>query len=234
MSEMIKKYSQKEFETLFNEVCFGEYELLSDYINMNEPITVKHLKENCLMPIFTAKASSIVNNGTGCPKCYGRGIFKRTTEEFQALVTEKKGLAYKVASEYTGALQPITMEHTDENGETHTYETTPQRVFNLNQRCTVCFGKMTAEKFAKKFHDRYGGKYTLLTEWTSSQGEITFRHENESCDYAVSTRSVRDVMHNTKPRTCRVCAEKRRLEWVNRQKAYNRIDAFGRKKKKRK
>lgn len=220
---MIKKYTQKEFQERFDDISH-EYELLSEYITMHDPITVKHLATSCKNPIFTTKANSIINNGTGCPSCFGVIRPVRTNEEFEAILQEKKGPNYRLVGEYTGCFDPVTIEHTDDYENTHRYVTTSQRCINQGQRCTVCYGKTTPEKFRKRFDERRGPEYTLLSEWTGPKEDITFRHESPECDYAVSSRKARDAMNKSRAVICRVCAAKRLKDYrENIQRSNSRV-----------
>lgn len=209
-NKISKKYVHEEFLELFNAEARGEYECLSHYSGMHGTINVRHLDKKCKHPIFLTTPSRFIHQKSKCPSCYSRNILTRTTEEFESKLQERMGKQYAVEGIYQGALKPIKIRHYVSESESHVFDTTPQRIYNLKQGCSYCFGRMTAEKYAKKVKERFGNEYTLLSDWKGSNEDITFRHESQECNFSISTRRAADFLHASNPRTCRACVKKKK------------------------
>lgn len=104
-------YFPEEFEKLFKEKSNNEYELLTEYINQKNKITIRHLKCG---HIYNVNPSSFLS-GKRCPICQHRS-YKKTTQEFQNELDTINGTGkYIVLSEYKDNRSKVLIKHCDCN-----------------------------------------------------------------------------------------------------------------------
>lgn len=144
--------SPKQFEGEFYSIFGNEYELLSEYENNREKISVKHKCGH----IFKATPNNLLSKKSGCPICAGNQ--KKTLEKFKKQVYELEGGEYEVLGEYRGTNYKILMYH---NECDNCYETTPKH-FLKGSRCTICCesnGEAKVRKVLNKYNIQYSKQF---------------------------------------------------------------------------
>ncbi len=101
------KYSTSEISEKVKNITNGEYELLSDYINYDTHITIKHIK--CGHTWEVLPYNFFKNKATRCPKCCGREYWN--TDTFSKYVEEVTNKEYEVLGEYINARSKIKILH---------------------------------------------------------------------------------------------------------------------------
>jgi len=172
---MPRKKTPEEFEKEFNEKFNGEYTLLSEYINANNYIKVRH--EKCGYE-YKVKVYHIMNNNRRCPNCYGN--IKGTLEGFKEKVKNMYGNEYSVlGNEYINNKTEILMKH---NKCGHEYLVRPD-YFIGNRKCPKCANelriidkRLNPEDFKNSFYNLVGNEYTLLSDYINTRTKINIKH----------------------------------------------------------
>lgn len=125
--------SKKDFENEFNLLSKGEYKLLSEYLNDNTKIKIKH---NQCGFVYEVSAGSFLQ-GRRCRRCGRENARKKQTwtqEYFEKLVTDISDGQYKVIGNYVKSQIKIKMRHLSCGND---YDVTP-RDFVQGRRCPRC------------------------------------------------------------------------------------------------
>lgn len=165
-----KKRTTEEFKKEVYNLVKNEYEVLSEYINRNEVILMKH--NECGYE-YSTTPSKFINCNNRCPKCM-RPNYNRDTEQFKKEVYDLVGNEYEVLGEYIKALIPIALIH---NKCGHFYKTTPNS-FLRGSRCPKCYGtpKKTTEQFKKEVYQLVKNEYEVIGEYTRNCVPIKMKH----------------------------------------------------------
>jgi Zn ribbon nucleic-acid-binding protein len=127
----LRKRSDEEFRLIVLKLSEEEYEVLSEYIDSQTNILMKH---NKCGNIYQVKPNNFLQ-GQRCPKCQHRS-YKKTTEEFKQEVKNLVGNEYEVLEEYQKANKKILFKHNIE-GCQHEFTMTPNS-FLGGSRCPLC------------------------------------------------------------------------------------------------
>lgn len=119
------------FKEEINEITNGEYALISEYINSNTNVILRHNSENCNYYEYKVLPLNFYH-GDRCPKCSRK--LKKDTEMFSDEVEKLSNGEYTVLSEYMNAKKDIKMRH---NICGHEYMVKPTN-FLKGRRCPVC------------------------------------------------------------------------------------------------
>lgn len=128
------------------------YELLSEYVGVQEQITVKNLKCG---HVYSAQADNILC-GSGCPVCHG---FKDTAM-FKAQVEERYPGEYTILGEYVNNRTNILVRH---NRCGYEWAVNPKGLLQ-EHRCPNCnksTGEYKIERFLKAHDLNYQPQYTF-------------------------------------------------------------------------
>ena len=126
------------------------YELLSEFVGVAHPITVKNLKCG---HIYTADAGNILQ-GSGCPVCHGI----KDTAKFSKIIEEKYQGEFTVLGEYVNNRTKILVRH---NKCGHEWKVCPKTILNHHvcPHCNKSNGERTIEAFLKKHNLKYKAQY---------------------------------------------------------------------------
>ena len=162
-----KKTNEEFINEIFNLVG-NEYKVLSEYINTNTKIKMKHNK--CGNEYLTTPNNFL--SGSRCPKCFGTP--KKTQKEFENEVNNILGKNYIVLSKYKGTNTKVKMKHLKCGYE---YEVKPSRILEVD-RCPKCFGsiKKSQEEFIKEVYELVGNEYEVLSEYINNKTKIKMKH----------------------------------------------------------
>jgi len=180
---MPRKFTQDEFEQRVYDAVGNEYTVLGKYIGANDYILMKH---NTCGHEWKIKASSFINIGQRCPKCYAN---RKTHEEFIKEVYDAVEDEYTVLGKYINAHENILMKH---NKCGHEWKITPSSFISRGTRCPICAIKerrKTHKKFVKEVYDAVGNKYTVLGEYISSSVHILMKHNTCGHEWEVRPNS---------------------------------------------
>lgn len=128
-------WNTEKLSNLIEEMHNGEYELVSEYINANEPIMVRHTVCNT---VNLVKVHNFLR-GAKCLICFGSSL--KTTEQF---INEVKNLVkneYTVLGEYISVGEPLLMRHEECKTE---YMVRPN-AFLRGSRCPRCMQSSRGE-----------------------------------------------------------------------------------------
>lgn len=101
------KYTTNEIKEKINKLTNGEYELISEYVNYDTHISVKHKECGNIWEVLPH--NFFKKRGTRCPKCCGREYWN--TLSFANYVKETTSGEYEVVGKYINARQKIKVLH---------------------------------------------------------------------------------------------------------------------------
>ena len=113
----VKKYkdfgnkTQEQFLEEVRELVGDEYEVLSKYINIDTPVTFRHIKCG---EILTTTPYRFLKRGTRCKSCTIAEIaekFRKTNEEYSKELHEKFGDEFELVGDYKGAHSIVHIRH---------------------------------------------------------------------------------------------------------------------------
>src|SRR5699024_10419566 len=150
-----RKKTQEEISREVKELYDGEYELISDYTKMTDPIKVKHLP--CNKEYTIKRAKGFINEGTNkCPICYprklgGNSTKRITEEEFLKRFKNKLSDEYTYISGFKNTKENILIRH---NVCGHEYKVSPNMLLgSRNRRCPNCANNKRGSKADKNYLD---------------------------------------------------------------------------------
>lgn len=161
-----KLVDQTLFERLFHAESKGDYDLLSDFQGMGNPILIRH---RACGKEYSIPAKEFLEHHTKCQCEYS------LTETEVRKQIEKLG-NFELQS-YENSMKPITLFHKD-------CENTFQVMFHMfmkTPRCRMC-QRLKANRtkpedvFIKDVTDLVGDEYTVLERYVSSNTPIDIRH----------------------------------------------------------
>lgn len=109
---------------------------------------------------------------------------QKTTEEFKQDVFKLVGDEYSVISEYTKAIEPITMQHNCEKCNNHIFTVRPNDFLANGIRCHMCNKRVKKDTFyfIGEVKELVGDEYTVGGKYTKSNVKVKFIHNNEECN----------------------------------------------------
>lgn len=126
-----EKKTTESFKKEIQEKVGKDYILLSEYINTNTKVSVKH---DCGY-IWDVRACDLVTKGFRCPKC--NNVAPKNTKIFKEDVKKLVGNEYTVIGEYKNNKTKLKMRHNCIKCNNHEYEVSPNR-FLSGDRCPKC------------------------------------------------------------------------------------------------
>jgi hypothetical protein len=166
----MNKLTNEAFSIKLKNLRGIEYIPLEPYINTKTKIKVKH---SCGYE-YDVSPNHLLS-GKNCPKC-GGGIRNKTTDIFKSEVKDLVAEEYIVLGEYTGVKDKTLLKHEKCGYE---FEMRPGD-FLSGQRCPKCAGKIkyTTETFRDYVELITSNNYTMISDYTSSSGKVTFLHKD--------------------------------------------------------
>lgn len=181
----------------------GEYELVSEYINSNSNITLKHKKCG---NVYTVKVHTFAT-GRRCPKCQNQA--NKGIDKFKKEMNEIYGREYTVIGKYVNARTKILLRH---NVCGNTIEVTPCAI--LKKRiCKFCNGgvEINHDEFIERFSKRNDcSEYEILGKYIKSNRKIKVRHKKcDSVEYITPTALIQG-------QSCKKCVAE--IRGINRRR----------------
>lgn len=180
----IKNRTEKQTKThnQFLEEVFhlvgNEYEVMSEYVNTETKVEIKHTK--CGTIHLTTPHSFL--SGTRCKKCFIEKMAKKYTklhEQFVSEVAMKVGSEYDLLSHYEKSNKKVQMRH---NTCGEIISINPNE-FLRGQGCKKCGRKRAAEKntkshetFIEEVNQLFLGEYEVLGEYKNNRTKIKMKH----------------------------------------------------------
>ena len=148
-----EKYINKDHMSYVNQIkdkWNGEYEVLSEFKNMNSRVMIKHAI--CGMS-YRVRAWNALH-GSGCKYCI---LGRRTTHTFKEEVKKLTSAEYEVLGEFKSTMAKILMKHIHCGYE---YMVTPGKFISSGRRCPRCRhdGSILADD-VERFLLSYGLEY---------------------------------------------------------------------------
>jgi very-short-patch-repair endonuclease len=140
---LIKKSTEDFKAEVFNLVG-DEYSVLSDYVNCDSKIKMRHLVCDSEYKVSPTRFLS----GDRCPICNGK--FKKSTKEFKEEVFNLIGDEYSVLEDYTNTHTKIGIKH---NKCGNIYDVSPTR-FLSGDRCPICKSSKGENKISEWLENR--------------------------------------------------------------------------------
>lgn len=129
-------WNTEKLSKAIDEMYNGEYELVSEYINSNEYILVRH---NVCNTVNSVKLHNFLR-GAKCLTCFGSSL--KTTEQFIDEVKQLVKDEYTVIGEYISVGEPLLIRHEECKTE---YEVRPN-AFLRGSRCPRCMQSSRGEE----------------------------------------------------------------------------------------
>jgi len=150
------------FQRLFDGVSGGDYELLSDFKGMQDPVTVRHTDSGT---VFSVKARSFIDEGA-------RGELSRKVTEKEAREAIERTGEFELVS-FTNTNEPVLIRH-KACGRTFAWN---YHKFLKEPWCKVCRPRVrTEETFRQEIRDLTGDEYTLAGPYLDKDHKVMIRH----------------------------------------------------------
>lgn len=182
---MPRRKTHEEFIAELTRKVGNEYTVLSNYINSQTKIYVKH---NTCGTIYDVVPNSILR-GSGCPSCFG--TFKKSQDTFVEEVFSLVGDEYKVLSNYIDAKTPVDFEH--HCG--YRISRTPDYFLRKERCCPNCDGTKDSwddDKYKEFVHIEGRGEYKVLSDYSGMNNPVRLKHVNCGHIYESSARVFRE------------------------------------------
>ncbi|MDR7001559.1 hypothetical protein [Neobacillus niacini] len=156
----------------------GDYEVLSTYTGMNNPIKLKH--SSC--GHIYENSARVFREGGRCPKCRYKSSVppnKLTHKEFLSRLTKEQLDSFDVLSEYKGTSEPVTIRCKKCN---HIGHPLPANLFRGNGACNNCAIKKSKTTKRQIFKERFlsevakYSEYEVLSDYKDSHSKVIFKH----------------------------------------------------------
>ena len=131
------KFNQYTFERIVAEEGNGEYEVTGRFINITTPVEMKHVTCGHTWMVLP---NNFKNKKTRCPKCFGRGAIKVTTDTVRERLHEVVGNEYVIAGEYNDETKKIALKHVSCG---KIWDASLRHFFNRGTRCPSCSKRKT-------------------------------------------------------------------------------------------
>lgn len=136
-----RKRSTEKFKQQVLDIIGNEYEILGEYINIKEPIEIRH---NVCGKTYLKSPDRFLLGGKRCPYCSGR--MKKTTEQFKQDIIEAVDEEYSLLGKYKNNRTKVLIKHNLCNTE---YKVTPHN-FLRGRRCPIC-NESKGEQLIRKY-----------------------------------------------------------------------------------
>ncbi len=165
---MGKQKTHGEFIKEVYNLVGDEYTILSEYINANKHICIRHNKCNYEYKVKPAMFLS----DRRCPLCVNR--LKYTTESFGVKIKELSNEEYRVLGEYINNKTKIKIKHLVCG---HEWDIRPND-FLKGHRCPQCASnlKKNTEQFQNIISKIYNNEYRLISEYINNKTSLLLKH----------------------------------------------------------
>ncbi|GIN23140.1 hypothetical protein [Siminovitchia fordii] len=160
---------------MFNVASNGEYELLSEVVDLSSQINVRHLFCGYL---YTTQIRLFIYENDRCPICTFAKRVSSLTNKIKELEGDKYCLVSSFNSEDNSSAFKIKhMVCGDEES------VSVNDFINKNKRCMkkACSNRANKYNFKRLVHEKYGDEYIVLESYKGSSFEIKFKHNTENC-----------------------------------------------------
>jgi hypothetical protein len=188
------------------------YILLSEYINSQTKVKIKHIACGDEFEITPNK----FKQGRRCPKC--SGVKRYTTISYKELIQDKTNNEWTITSEYINSQTKVKFKHVSCGNE---LEKTPNNFQFKNIKCNKCLkefnyynefnlnrnisrSKKSIDDWKKDIYNIYGDKYTLLSKTVNGSKDVVNIQCN-ICDNISSKRLDAFIYHKEE---CIYCKNK--------------------------
>lgn len=170
----MNKIKDLEFKNKVYELVGDEYSVLGEYKRGKDKILMKH---NYCGHEYLVSPDNF-KRGRRCPKCAlkKKGLKRRKTHsQFVNEVYDLVGDEYTIISEYTTALEKVTILHNKCNS---TFSMIPGNFLN-GQRCPKCSScaKKTIDEIKNEVFAILGDEYLILGDIINTQIKIKLKHK---------------------------------------------------------
>lgn len=169
-----KPITTTEYANRVRCITNGEYELVSEYINSNSNITLKHLK--CGNE-YTVKVHTFAT-GRRCPYCSKQA--NKGNEKFKKEVYEKFNGEYEIIGNYKNAREKVEIKH---NKCGFIFKAIPDKLINSKKQCPYCLKeenrikyRKTHEQFVKEVYEKVKDEYTVIGKYETNNTKIELKH----------------------------------------------------------
>ncbi|QSF43347.1 hypothetical protein [Paenibacillus tianjinensis] len=176
-----KKKTTQEISEEINNLSFGEYELVGEYVN-------KKIKVNILHKKCGNEFSMQINNfriGQRCPPCSRKTVTAKQTKSHDQFVKEVEILRPKsfiIMSLYQGSKQKIKVRHIRCGRE---FLIWPSRLLQSRglccEYCSRNDRKIGLEKFCEIVKEMRNNEYEVIGEYINSSTKVLIKHK--PCGY---------------------------------------------------
>lgn len=214
---MSEKMTTEECKNRLFNLYKNEYELLSEYININTKVKIRH---NVCNKIYEVTPNGILNKKTKCPYC-NKGI-RYNLDIFKNNVYKLTKDEYTVLGEYINCHTKILMKHNICGNE---YKVTPNH-FIQGTRCPYCdkTKKLTIESFKQKVKDITNDEYTVLSDnYINNETKIKIRHNVCKNEYLVAPKNFLRTNGNRCPYCNRINKESKAIKLIKNYLKTNNI-----------
>lgn len=178
------KKTQEQFVQEIHNLVGDEYTILSQYINTNTHVKIKH---NTCGYVYLVKPGNFLT-GYRCP-IHQHDTTRKTHEQFIQEVFDLVGDEYTVKEKYISSGKKIKLLHKKCGNIIHI---SPQH-FLHNRRCVICFRerqrkiiRKSQEDFKKEVFDLVGDEYTVLGKYEKYNKKIEIRHNKCGRKYTIT------------------------------------------------
>lgn len=178
------KYKYSKDITLKEKIkCFErewnyEFKILTGFVNVSDVVTLRHKKCGKTFKTQIVNVLSREDKTTVCPHCE----LEKRKKIFLKKLEDKFGSSYKLIGEYVTEETPTWFKHVSCKNE---FLIKPAHLLKqVLEHCPNCKDEVyrlnNAKKFKNKLMNKYGKDYTMITEYTSHDKKVLFRHNK--CD----------------------------------------------------
>ena len=196
---MANRKTNKQFKNEIFNLVGNEYEVLSEYINTNTKIKMKHNK--CKNEYLTTPNNFL--SGSRCKHC---SLKRKNIEEIKEEVFETTNGEYSVISNDNpnNNKEKVLFKHNQCN---NTFETRVNNFLSKKTRCPYCSGNMKKDTniFKNEVYNLVKDEYTVIGEYKSSHEKIKMKHNLCGSEYKVTPYDFTKDFGNR----CPICNKKR-------------------------
>lgn len=174
----MQKAKNEYFNNKLQKSVNSDYELIGDYINLTEPILVKHRK--CNQKFYIHPQIIISKKVLKCPCCETNKYKNNkyiTIKEKISIYEKKLCNKYKILTPFINEAETIKVRHICGCEFERTVKNLLKNKNNLI--CPKCISDKKLLEFKKRLNDKYNGEYeTLEKSFVNFHAEMRFRHIN--------------------------------------------------------
>jgi len=181
------------------DIVGDEYTVLTNYINTNKKIQLRHNYNGCNNYVWNATPHSFLA-GSRCPKCCGTA--KLTNDEFVLRIRNLVGDEYTPLNQYKATNKKIMFKHNSDKCNNYEWGITPADFYN-GKRCPKCAGnaRKTTNIFKQEVSNLVKDEYDVLGEYVNDGTKILMSHKKCGNKYLAIPSSF------LQGRRCPICNE---------------------------